>query len=137
MTGFSLISVQTACVFPIFFGNSYLGLLFENVGIFGIPCPLLRIQPRSLLFTLYISLPEINPTIRSRSTCTMSWVPLDRGEVKLNIDASVHIQSRNSAVGNLLQDHYGFCIGAFNAKIKFMSPLHAEITTIKLGDSVP
>lgn len=79
------------------------------------------------------SVAKISPNSRLRGISNIIWIPPNRGKFKLNVDALVHTQSHNSAVGGLLRDHFGFCISAFNAKIDFMSPLHAEITTIKLG----
>lgn len=76
---------------------------------------------------------KINPSTQFRRASNMSWTPPLHGFVKLNMDASINVHSHRSAIGGLIQDHNSFCIGAFNTRIEFMSPLFVEIFAIKEG----
>lgn len=71
----------------------------------------------------------IHPGLLQRQN-NQSWKVPPVGNFKLNVDAFINLQNRTSAASGLVRDSTGLCLGAFNLKLNFCSPIIIEIWAI-------
>lgn len=68
---------------------------------------------------------------QDRRSC--AWKKPPNGWLKLNIDAAIDVNKKQSAAAEVLRDDMGFCVGSFQINLGFCSPLFAELKGILHG----
>lgn len=80
-----------------------------------------------------VSIEKMVPNSKPKIVDHSTWTRPDDGSFKLNLDAAIHFNRKVAAMGSLLRDHHGNCVGAFTFNIGFCSPLFSEILAIYHG----
>ncbi|KAL6573255.1 hypothetical protein OROHE_001714 [Orobanche hederae] len=62
-----------------------------------------------------------------------SWVPPEKGWVKLNTDGGIKVASASGVVGGLCRDDRGLFIWGFSRKIQICEIITAEATALQVG----
>lgn len=77
---------------------------------------------------------KLFPSSRPQRADNSTWIlPKKKGCVKLNANATVNVPLRCIVIGGPIRDNSSFCVGTFNAKFDFYSPLFAKVLAINRG----